>query len=97
MPTKLPDLRRAGIIALDLETCDDRLRDKMGSGWPFKAGYICGVSVAYRAGAAIRSHYFSLRHPDSDNHDAAQVFAWLGDLLASNVRIVTQNGVYDFG
>jgi hypothetical protein len=42
----LPDLRRAGIVALDTETNDERLRADMGSGWPFKAGYICGVSVA---------------------------------------------------
>jgi hypothetical protein len=47
-PPELPDLRRAGIIALDLETRDDRLRADKGSGWPFKAGYICGVSVAWR-------------------------------------------------
>ena len=38
-------------------------------GWPWHGGYICGVSVAYRADGEIRAHYFPLRHPDSENFD----------------------------
>lgn len=96
-PAELPDLRRAGVVALDTETCDDRLRAELGSGWPFGEGYVCGISVAYYADGAIRAHYFPIRHPDSQNFDPAQVFAWLKDLVASDVRIVTQNGLYDWG
>ena len=96
-PTELPDLRRVGIIALDTETKDDRLRAGKGSGWPTHEGYICGVSVAYREGGEVRAHYFPIRHPDSANLDTAQVFAWLHDLIASDVHVVTQNGLYDFG
>jgi DNA polymerase I-like protein with 3'-5' exonuclease and polymerase domains len=90
---ELPDLRRVGTIALDTETKDDRLNAGMGSGWPFGAGYICGISVAYREGA----HYFPLRHPDSNNFDPVLLYQWLRDLIASDVRIVTQNGLYDWG
>src|SRR6516164_679527 len=96
-PTELPDLRRVGTVSIDTETKDDRLRADMGSGWPFAAGHICGVSLAYRAGGEIRAHYFPLRHPDSVNFDPAPVYQWLRDLIASRVRIVTQNGGYDFG
>jgi DNA polymerase I-like protein with 3'-5' exonuclease and polymerase domains len=98
-PTELPDLRRVGVIALDTETNDERLRADMGSGWPFKGGYICGVSLAWREGSDIRARYIPMRHPDSDNIDPAQVFQWLRDLRASDgVRsIVTQNGLYDWG
>jgi DNA polymerase I-like protein with 3'-5' exonuclease and polymerase domains len=96
-PKELPDLRRLDVIALDTETKDDRLRADMGSGWPFSQGYICGVSVAYSDGGAIRALYIPIRHPDSDNFDRGQVFAWLKDLIASDVRIVTQNGLYDWG
>jgi hypothetical protein len=46
--TQLPDLRRVGIVALDSETNDKRLRADMGSGWPFKAGFVAGLSVAWR-------------------------------------------------
>jgi DNA polymerase-1 len=94
--TELPDLRRAGIIALDTETKDEGLTNR-GSGWPFGDGCVCGVSVAYRAGGEIRAHYFPIRHPDSNNFDPAQVFVWVKDLVASPVRIVTQNGLYDWG
>ena len=45
----------------------------------------------------IRAHYFPLRHPETNNFDPAQVFDWLRDLIASDVRFVTQNGLYDWG
>lgn len=96
-PTTLPDLRRAGIIALDLETKDGGLLADRGSGWPFGDGYVCGLSVAYRADGEIRAHYLPLCHPDSANFDRDQVFKWLRDLIASDARIVTQNGLYDWG
>ena len=90
-------LRRVDIIALDTETNDEGLRADRGSAWPWRGGYICGISVAYRADGDIRTHYFPLRHPDTDNFDPAQVYGWLKDLIASDVRIVTQNGFYDWG
>lgn len=96
-PIALPDLRRTSVIALDLETRDDRLVADMGSGWPFGAGHICGISIAYRQEGAIRALYFPLRHPDTVNFDRAQVFQWLKDLIASDVHIITQAGLYDWG
>jgi RecA-family ATPase/DNA polymerase I-like protein with 3'-5' exonuclease and polymerase domains len=69
----------------------------MGSGWPFRAGYITGVSSAYREASEMRSLYAPIRHPDSDNLSPPRVFQWVRDLLASDVHIVTQNGLYDFG
>ena len=77
-PTELPDLRRAGMIALDTETKDDRLLADLGSGWPWHGGYVCGVSVAYRADSDIRAHYFPLRHPDSRQlRSCDKSIAWL--------------------
>ena len=96
-PTDLPDLHRVGVIALDTETKDDGLRTDRGSSWPWRGGYVCGISVAYHADGSIRSYYFPLRHPDTDNLDPAQIFGWLRGLIASDVRIVTQNGLYDWG
>jgi DNA polymerase I-like protein with 3'-5' exonuclease and polymerase domains len=95
--SELPDLRRAGVIALDTETKDDRLRADMGSGWPFRSGYLCGVSVAYRAEGETRGLYFPLRHPDTQNFAPEQVYQWARDHVAANVRFVTQNGLYDWG
>ena len=96
-PTALPDLRHVGVTAIDTETRDDGLRADRGPAWPWRGGYVCGISVAYHADGDIRAHYFPLRHPDSPNFDPAQVFAWLKDLVASDVRFVTQNGLYDWG
>jgi hypothetical protein len=95
--SELPDLRRVGLIALDTETKDDRLRAEMGSGWPFRAGHICGISAAFRANGEVRGLYFPIRHPDSQNFDPEQIFRWVRDHIASDVRFVTQNGLYDFG
>ena len=55
------------------------------------------MSLARREGGEIRSLYIPMRHPDTNNFDPAQVYGWLTDLIASGVRIVTHNGIYDFG
>jgi hypothetical protein len=55
----------------------DGLLADLGPAWPWHRGYVCGVSVAYCADGGIRAHYFPLRHPDTNNFDRAQVFAWL--------------------
>ena len=57
-PQELPDLRRVGIIALDTETNDEGLRADRGSAWPWRGGYICGISVAWRDDSGIRAQLF---------------------------------------
>ena len=81
-PHELPDLRRAGTIALDTETRDGGLLADRGAAWPWGDGHICGVSIAWRAESAIRAIYVPLRHPDSANFDRDQVTRWLHDLIA---------------
>src|SRR5262245_392037 len=66
-PQELPNLRRVDIAALDTETNDEGLRADRGSAWPWRGGYICGISVAWRDDSGIRGNYFPLRHPDSQN------------------------------
>jgi DNA polymerase I-like protein with 3'-5' exonuclease and polymerase domains len=97
MSIELPDLRRVGIIALDTETKDDGLANDVGSAWPWNDGYVCGVSVAWRADGEMRSLYISLAHPDSENVDRDTLVRWLKDHTTSNVRFITQNGLYDYG
>jgi hypothetical protein len=96
IPKALPDLRRMNIVALDIETNDEGLRDDRGSAWPWRGGHVCGISIAYRADDT-RALYIPLRHPDTNNFDPAKVYGWLTDLIASGVRTVTQNGLYDWG
>src|SRR5262249_50204936 len=51
----------------------------------------------YKAEGTFRAHYFPLKHPDSQNFDREQLIRWLQDLIASDVRIIAQNGLYDWG
>jgi DNA polymerase I-like protein with 3'-5' exonuclease and polymerase domains len=95
--SELPDLRRVRLLALDSETKDDSLAADHGSGWATRQGYLCGLSIAYRIESDIRALYIPLRHPDTNNFDPAQIYAWLKDHVASDLRFVTQNGLYDWG
>src|SRR5262245_56534560 len=97
VPTELPDLRRVGRIALDTETRDIALNADRGSGWPWRDGHVCGISVAYRADGEIRSLYVPMRHPDTENFAPEQVYRWLKDHVDSDLRFVCQNGQYDWG
>jgi DNA polymerase I-like protein with 3'-5' exonuclease and polymerase domains len=96
-PKELPDLRRVGIVALDTETKDEGLGAGRGSSWPWRGGHLCGISIAYHAEGDIHGVYVTIRHPDSENFDPEQVYAWLRDHIAAGVRFVTQNGLYDWG
>src|SRR5262245_60691823 len=94
LSSELPDLRRVDTIALDTETRDDGLQANRGSAWPWGGGYVCGISVAWRADGETHAIYVPLRHPDTANFDRDEVRRWLKDLIAAGVRIVTQNGLY---
>lgn len=93
VPSELPDLRGRGRIAIDLETKDDGLNSGRGPGWAYRAGYICGVSMA----AGDRSVYAPVAHPETSNFDADAVQRWLRDHLLSQDRKVFQNAPYDLG
>ena len=76
---------------------DEGLRADRGSAWPWRGGHVAAsASPGARTARCMRSTY-PLRHPDTDNFDPDQVYRWLKDLVASGVRIVTQNGIYDWG
>lgn len=93
LPSELPDLRGHKVIALDLETKDDGIARDMGSGWPYKAGHICGVSMA----AGDTAVYAPVRHPDTENFAADNVRRWVEDHVRCGATIVTQFGSYDWG
>lgn len=96
-PEQLPDLRRCPEVALDRETKDEGLAAGRGPGWPYRAGYICGSSVAWDEGGAVRAAYFPVRHPDSDCFDPEQVAQWERDHIAAGVRFIYHNSNYDIG
>ena len=72
-PSELPDLRRAGIIALDTETKDGGLLADRGSGWPVGDGYVCGSARRPTGGTTP----LPLLRPDRKSFDRERVFQWL--------------------
>jgi len=93
VPTELPDLRGAELLALDTETRDDGLSSGRGPGWATGAGRIVGVSVAVTG----RSWYIPVAHPETQCFDREAVGRWLGDLISSAGACVFQNAPYDLG
>ena len=94
IPTELPDLKRFGRLALDTETKDDGLAQGRGAGWVYKAGYVCGVAMAWKGGRI----YVPVAHPDTKNFDHATVGRWLKDHLANDsIEFIFQNAGYDLG
>jgi hypothetical protein len=83
VPTELPDLRNVSLVAIDTETKDERLQQGMGAGWPFRMGYICGVSIAWRDESGIQARYFPIRHPDTEGFARERIYQWVRDLRHS--------------
>jgi hypothetical protein len=96
-PETLPDLHGTDLVAVDLETNDARLRSDLGPGHAMRDGYITGVSLAFRADSELRKLYVPIKHPETDNFDPQQVFAWLRHLFATVPRLVFHNVLYDCG
>lgn len=96
-PGELPDLRRCERVALDRETKDDGLSNKVGPGWATGRGYVIGTSVAWREGGEYRSAYFPVAHPDTECHDPDAVRRWEIDHQKAGVEFVMFNAPYDVG
>jgi len=93
-PKELPNLSGATRLAIDTETYDPELLEA-GPGWARDRGHIVGVSLATEDTA----WYFPLRHElDREmNMDPIQVFAWLNEVLGTNIDKIFANASYDIG
>lgn len=97
-PTELPRLEEIGAtVAIDTEERDDGLSSGRGPGWPYKAGYVCGVSLAWRRGGDVLPVYLPVNHPDTACLPHDRVGTWLKELFASDRRFVFHNAPYDLG
>lgn len=95
-PKELPDLTRVDEFALDTETKDDGLARGRGPGWAYGAGYVAGVSVAWRQGELVKAAYIPMAHPDTENFDRDAVQRWL-KMVTRKRRVIYQNAPYDIG
>lgn len=97
-PSSLPDLRgKVKQIAIDTEGNDEGLSNKQGSGWPTSAGFICGLSAAWREGATVRSFYAPTRHPSTTCLDPGLVADWVKQHAQAGITLITHHGAHDWG
>jgi DNA polymerase I-like protein with 3'-5' exonuclease and polymerase domains len=89
-PTEFPDLRKAGEIAIDLETRDPDLK-KLGSGAIKGSGEVVGIAVAVDGYKA----YFPIAHGEGPNMDRKKVLDWFTDVCESPATKIFHNAMYD--
>lgn len=96
-PPTDPLPRLSGVrIALDTEERDDGLARDMGPGWHRSAGWLCGVSVAWRDGADVRRMYVPVRHPETECRPQGEVIEWVEHLLRE-CEVCFHNMGFDMG
>jgi DNA polymerase I-like protein with 3'-5' exonuclease and polymerase domains len=95
-PTELPNLSRAKVLSIDLETYDPELIEH-GPGWARNKGHIIGIAI----GADDDGRwYFPIRHEIEPeyNWNPEVVLAWLRDALSDpHQPKIGANITYDIG
>jgi len=92
--TTLPSKLEGNVIAIDLETRDDGIRDGLGSGWPWGGGKVVGYSIA----ADNWKGYLPVGHATGGNLDREKVKSILNNWLSDEKqRKVGANILYDYG
>lgn len=95
-PKYFPNLSKAEVISIDLETYDPELLVH-GPGWARGIGHIVGVSIGTLDGS---KWYFPMRHEieKEQNLDSDKVLLWLKDTLSNpHQPKVGANIMYDVG
>ena len=89
---KYPDLSKAGLISIDIETYDPELKEK-GPGVYRKDGNVLGVGLATPDGFA---EYYDIGHKGIDPELKRKNLAYIKEQLEHDVPKLTANGEYDF-
>ena len=90
-PTDFPDLRKYDEIAIDLETKDPNLNERMGSGSVVGVGDVVGISLATHDWCA----YYPIAHEGGGNMDRKMVLKWFQDQMRSDSTKIFHNAMYD--
>lgn len=89
---ELPRLREANILAIDLETKDDGIKQDLGPGGVRGLGHVLGIAVATEK----QEWYLPIRHVDSENYSVAAIQRWCKDNLCRKGQLkVGANILYD--
>ena len=90
-PTDFPDLGKYDEIAIDLETKDPNLNERMGSGSVVGVGEVVGISLATHDWCA----YYPIAHEGGGNMDRKMVLDWFQDQMRSPSTKIFHNAMYD--
>lgn len=95
---ELPIIPAGSLVALDLETHDPMLK-KLGPGWAFGEGFICGVALAWGLETLDDVRYYPLRHAGGNwQGDIGKFMRWLrAQLRRDDLEWCFANASYDLG
>jgi DNA polymerase I-like protein with 3'-5' exonuclease and polymerase domains len=92
-PMEYKDLSSYKEIAIDLETRDDGINEKLGAGWALGKGEIVGFAVAVEGWKG----YFPFGHLGGGNMIPEQVKKYMKDICALPNTKIFHNAQYDVG
>ena len=92
-PIEYKDLSQYKEVAIDLETRDDGLNEKLGAGWALGKGEIVGFAVAVEGWKG----YFPFGHLGGGNMIPEQVKKYMKDVCALPNTKIFHNAQYDVG
>jgi DNA polymerase I-like protein with 3'-5' exonuclease and polymerase domains len=92
-PSEYKDLSQYKEIAIDLETKDDGINEKLGAGWALGKGEIVGFAVAVEGWKG----YFPFGHLGGGNMIPEQVKKYMKDVCALPNTKIFHNAQYDVG
>ena len=92
-PSEYKDLSSAKEIAIDLETRDDGINNKLGAGWALGKGEIVGFAVAVDGWKG----YFPFGHLGGGNMIPEQVKNYMKQVCALPCPKIFHNAQYDVG
>ena len=92
-PSEYKDLSNYSEIAIDLETRDDGINNKLGAGWATGNGYVIGFAVAVEGWQG----YYPFKHYGGGNMIPEQVKKYMQDVCALPGTKIFHNAQYDVG
>ena len=92
-PMEYKDLSNYKEIAIDLETRDDGINERLGAGWALGKGEIVGFAVAVEGWKG----YFPFGHLGGGNMIPEQVKKYMKDICALPCTKIFHNAQYDVG
>jgi DNA polymerase I-like protein with 3'-5' exonuclease and polymerase domains len=92
-PSEYKDLSAYDEIAIDLETRDEGINNKLGAGWATGNGYVIGFAVAVEGWQG----YYPFKHQGGGNMIPDQVLKYMKDVCALPSRKIFHNAQYDVG